>query len=95
MMDMSDDQLLGLARKEVKELLGPSSLPRWQSLVRWNDAMPQYMVGHTRLIASVRQALTEEPTLQLVGNAYDGVGIPQCIRLARQSAEYFAKRFSE
>ena len=95
MMDMSDDQLLGLARKEVKELLGPSSLPRWQSLVRWNDAMPQYMVGHTRLIASVRQALTEEPTLQLIGNAYDGVGIPQCIRLARQSAEYFAKRFSE
>jgi len=90
LMDRSDDELLGIARKEVKELLGAGSLPRWQSLMRWNEAMPQYLVGHTHLIGSIRQSLNEDPTIRLVGNAFEGVGVPQCIRLARQTAEHFA-----
>ncbi len=90
LMDKTDDELLAIARKEVKELLGANSLPRWQSIVRWNEAMPQYLVGHTQLVASIRRSLDQEPSLRLVGNAFDGVGIPQCIRLARQTAEHFA-----
>ena len=90
LMDKTDDELLAIARKEVKELLGATSLPRWQSIVRWNEAMPQYLVGHTQLVASIGQSLQEDPSLRLVGNAFDGVGIPQCIRLARQTAEDFA-----
>ncbi len=93
LMDKNDDELLGIARKEVKELLGASSLPRWQTLVRWNEAMPQYLVGHPQLVLSIRQTLQDEPSLRLVGNAFDGVGIPQCVRLARQSAEHFASLF--
>lgn len=93
LLDRSDDHLLGIAKKEVEELFGPSSLPRWQSLVRWNDAMPQYMVGHNTTIQSVRDALADEPSLRLVGNAYDGVGVPQCVRLAKQTANHFAKLF--
>jgi len=90
LMDKTDDELLAIARKEVKELLGASSLPRWQSIVRWNEAMPQYVVGHTKLVASIRQTMDADSSLRLVGNAFDGVGIPQCIRLARQTAEHFA-----
>ena len=95
LMDKSDDELLGLARKEVKELLGASSLPRWQTLVRWNEAMPQYMVGHPQLVVSIRQTLQDDKSLRLVGNAFDGVGIPQCVRLARQTAEHFASLFKD
>jgi hypothetical protein len=29
----------------------------------------------------------------LIGNAYEGVGIPQCIQLARKTAEHFANLF--
>ena len=94
LMDKSDDELLRLARKEVSELLGASSLPRLQSLVRWNEAMPLYLVGHLQLVASIREKLEGEKTLRLVGNAFDGVGIPQCIRLARKTAEHFASLFS-
>lgn len=93
LLDRSDDHLLGVAKKEVEELFGPSSLPRWQSLVRWNDAMPQYMVGHNATIKSIRDSLSEEPSLRLVGNAYDGVGVPQCVRLAKQTAAHFSKLF--
>ena len=95
MMDKSDDELLGLARKEVNELLGAGSLPRLQSLVRWNEAMPQYLVGHLQLVASIRHKLQEDKSLRLVGNAFDGVGIPQCVRLARQTAEHFASLYRD
>ncbi len=93
LLDKSDDQLLSIARKEIKELLGAGSLPRWQTIVRWNEAMPQYLVGHPKLVASIRQLMSEDNSLRLIGNAFDGVGIPQCIRLARQTAEHFASLF--
>ena len=93
LMELSDDQLLGIARKEINELLGANSLPRWQSIVRWNEAMPQYLVGHPQLVASIRHSLGQDNSLRLIGNAFDGVGIPQCIRLARQTAEHFASLF--
>lgn len=93
MLEKSDEQLLVIARNEVKELLGASSLPRWQAMVRWNEAMPQYIVGHTQLVASVREALSSEPGLRVIGNALDGVGIPQCVKLARETAEQFARDF--
>jgi oxygen-dependent protoporphyrinogen oxidase len=93
LMEKSDDQLLAIARKEVKELLGVSSLPLWQSLVRWNEAMPQYLVGHNALVSSIRDLLVDIPSLKLTGNAFDGVGIPQCVRGAKRIAEQVAKQF--
>lgn len=93
LMDKSDDELLHIARKEIKDLLGAQSLPRWQTLVRWTEAMPQYLVGHPLLVNSIRQSVDLDPTLRLVGNAFDGVGIPQCIQLARKTAEHFATLF--
>lgn len=93
LLEQSDEQLLAIARKEVKELLGVSSLPRWQSLVRWRDAMPQYLVGHNARVQSIRDLLQEIHGLHLTGNAFDGVGIPQCIRGAKQTAEKVACSF--
>lgn len=93
LMEKSDDQLLAIARSEVTKLLGVNSLPRWQSLVRWIDAMPQYLVGHKTLVQSIRTLLLETPGLKLTGNAFDGVGIPQCVRGAKQAAEQIAKQF--
>jgi protoporphyrinogen/coproporphyrinogen III oxidase len=94
LIELRDDELLAIARSEVKSLLGVSSLPRWQSLIRWNEAMPQYLIGHTQLIQQTRSALGEDATLKLIGNGLEGVGIPQCIKLARQAAEQLASLYS-
>jgi len=48
--------------------------------------MPQYVLGHAQRRTRIA-ALTREITrLHLVGNAYDGVGIPDCVRLAKDTA---------
>jgi oxygen-dependent protoporphyrinogen oxidase len=49
--------------------------------------MPQYHVGHLAKVARIEQLVATNPTLALAGNAYRGVGIPQCIASGEAAAE--------
>ena len=62
--------------------------------------MPQYELGHLDLRAVDRdRRLPSHAGLALAGNAYHGVGVPQCIQSGEQAAERIARelgaRFSE
>jgi oxygen-dependent protoporphyrinogen oxidase len=46
--------------------------------------MPQYEVGHLERVARIRDALP--PGIFVAGQAYDGVGIPDCVHSANQAA---------
>jgi oxygen-dependent protoporphyrinogen oxidase len=41
-------------------------------------------------VARIRELAAKHTGLALSGNAYDGVGIPQCIRSAKQAAAKFS-----
>ena len=49
--------------------------------------MPQYNVGHKDLVAEIEAKAAELPGIELCGNAYHGVGIPDCIHGGEQAAE--------
>lgn len=87
LLEHNDQSLLRIARQEVTELFGPSSKPKWEHVVRWERAMPQYLVGHLNLVREIRLLVSKLNTLEMTGNAFDGVGIPQCVRGAKQAAE--------
>jgi oxygen-dependent protoporphyrinogen oxidase len=48
--------------------------------------MPQYLVGHLERVAAARGHLDRTPGLVLAGSAYEGVGIPDCIRQGKEAA---------
>ena len=52
--------------------------------------MAQYAVGHQERMNRVKERVATLPGLRLAGNAYDGIGIPDCIRLGRQAARELA-----
>ncbi|MDF1502397.1 protoporphyrinogen oxidase [Roseisolibacter sp. H3M3-2] len=81
-----DDHLVGLARAELREVLGVTAAPRLSRVTRWLDAMPQYELGHAARVAAVEQRAGALPWLALAGNAYHGVGVPDCIRSGEQAA---------
>lgn len=87
LLSQDDESLLKLAKQEVSELFGPHSKPKWERIVRWERAMPQYLVGHLNLVREIRTQVSKFDTLELTGNAFDGVGIPQCVRGAKQAAQ--------
>ena len=39
----------------------------------------------------INERVAALPGLRLAGNAYDGIGIPDCIRLGRQAAKEFQR----
>jgi oxygen-dependent protoporphyrinogen oxidase len=49
--------------------------------------MPQYLIGHGERVARIEAAVGGHPWLALAGNAYRGVGIPDCIASGEAAAE--------
>ena len=87
LLDLADHELEQIARDELNELIGAQGAPIASQSVRWQQAMPQYHVGHLELVDKIEQAVATLPGLELAGNAYRGVGIPFCIRSGEQAAE--------
>lgn len=85
--DLPDDELLSLVQQELAALIGLRGEPILAQVNRWTGAMPQYHVGHLDRVARIEQLTTALPGLALAGNAYRGVGIPQCIHSGEQAAE--------
>jgi oxygen-dependent protoporphyrinogen oxidase len=68
---------------ELKQLMQYTADPvEWRAAV-WDRAMAQYPVGHAKIVAQIRAREAAIPGLFLIGNAYEGIGIPDCIRVAR------------
>ena len=83
----SDEAITSAVVDELHRIVGFSARPRFVRIFRWPRAMAQYPVGHQGRMAELQQRLAGLPNLHLAGNAYDGIGIPDCIRSGRQAAE--------
>lgn len=82
-----DEALLAIVRRELQEILGITAEPEYTQVSRWRRAMAQYAVGHQARAKRVTERVAALPGLKLAGNAYDGIGIPDCIRLGRGAAK--------
>jgi len=89
---MTDDELLALARDELRRTLGITAPPVLHRIFRWPKAMPQYTLGHLDRLVFLEERLAAHPGLFVAGNWYRGIGIPDCIASGEQAAEN-AKRF--
>lgn len=93
-LDMSDDALVETVCREMNDLLGWRPRPAFHRVSRWPKAMAQYTLGHQERVDEIRTLVRGIPGLFLAGNAYDGIGIPDCIRTGRAAAAE-ASRLSE
>lgn len=85
---MRDDTFLVEAvLADLRRLTGLAAHPRAVRVFRWSRAMAQYEVGHAKMIAEIQNRMRALPGLFLAGNAYEGIGIPDCIRTGQQAAE--------
>lgn len=94
LLDRDDQQLIQIAHESLAGLLGIRQPPIVSLVSRWNQVMPQYLVGHTERIARIRQRVANWPGLELAGNAFEGIGVPQCIHSGQQAAERLAEELA-
>jgi oxygen-dependent protoporphyrinogen oxidase len=83
---LSDEEILEIVRHELKEITGLAAVPRMTRVFRWHKAMAQYVPGHLERVARIRQAVASLTNFALAGNAYQGIGVPDCIASGLQAA---------
>lgn len=79
-----DDALVALVRADLGRIMGIAAGPLLARVFRWIGANPQYEVGHLDRVAAIEAACP--PGLHVVGAAYRGVGVPDCVRAAQTAA---------
>lgn len=93
-LDSTDSELVTFARSELERLMGPLGKMHFARVYRYRNASPQPVVGHVALLERLRALASETRGLHLVGAAYDGVGIPDCVRQARAAAHTVVQELS-
>lgn len=84
---LEDGAMTAAVLREMTPLLGIRGAPQLARVYRWPAAMPQYTLGHLERVAQARASLQRTPEVLVAGAAYEGVGIPDCIRQGRDAAE--------
>ena len=97
LLSESDEVLVATVRRELSEILGARVAgihiePEATQVSRWRRAMAQYAVGHQERMKHIAVLVAELPGLRLAGNAYDGIGIPDCIRTGRKAAKELVEK---
>jgi len=85
-LESSEEEILSVVREELRQILGISEPPLFVRVYKWKQAMAQYNVGHGARVERIRNLLAGMPGLAIAGNAYSGIGVPDCVRSGTDAA---------
>jgi oxygen-dependent protoporphyrinogen oxidase len=86
-LERSDDVIQQAVCQDLRQLLSITGDPLYVRMHRWPQSMPQYHLGHIQRVARIADRACRLPGLTLAGNAYRGVGIPDCIHSGNEAAQ--------
>lgn len=85
---LADGPLLEAVLRDLRDLIRLQGDPAFVELYRWPGSMPQYPVGHLDRVRRIERRVERWPGLALAGNAFGGVGIPDCVHSGEMAAEH-------
>ena len=86
-MPLPDEALVDAARADLHSIMGLEAEPVFHNIARWPHSMAQYTVGHAKRVERIEELVRAIPGLYLAGNAYHGIGIPDCVRMGQEAAD--------
>jgi len=87
LLEATDDAVVAAVHADVARTVGVREAPIVRHVARWHEAMPRYTVGHLDRVAAAEAGLATRPEIVLVGAAFHGVGVPDCVGQGRAAAE--------
>ena len=87
LLNKTDDQLKQIVSEELADIFGVRGAPLHTLVTRYDRAMPQYHLGHIERVERIESFAADLSGLELAGNAYKGVGIPDSVRSGESAAE--------
>jgi oxygen-dependent protoporphyrinogen oxidase len=89
---LSDDELWQIIHDELDPLIGIKAKPVFRKIYRYEQGIPQYTLGHRERRQRIEELAAKHPQLHFVGNAYYGVGLNDCVKLAHRVAGTIVRR---
>jgi protoporphyrinogen/coproporphyrinogen III oxidase len=83
---LDNEALSSRIAQELAVLLPRFAEPTRSLVQRWSPGLPQYLVGHDKLVHAARAAASPMG-VALAGLSYDGVGVPASIGSGRNAAK--------
>lgn len=87
----SDEKVVDIVRLELQQILGLRAEPLFARVYKWKSAMAQYGVGHLERLERIERLRQQLRGLALAGNAYRGIGVPDCVRSGSDAAAALTK----
>jgi len=87
----SDEKIVDIVRHELQQILGLRAEPLFARVYKWKAAMAQYGIGHLERLERIERLRQQLPGLALAGNAYRGIGVPDCVRSGSDAATALTK----
>lgn len=92
---LDDEALIAAVKADVRTLLPIQAEPIFTEITRLNHSMPQYPVGHVQSTNQlIAQLDAELKGVYITGAAFDGVGLPDCIRQGKALASKVFEQFN-
>jgi oxygen-dependent protoporphyrinogen oxidase len=85
-MRLSDGDLWQTVRRELTPLIGIRGDPTIRRIYRWDRGIPQFTLGHRERRSRIERAAARHSGLFMVGNAFHGVGLNDCVKMAHRVA---------
>ena len=85
-LNASEGEIEDIVRRDLGTILGIRSDPAFYRIYKRKQAMAQYTLGHGARVERIRAQLADMRGLALAGNAYGGIGVPDCIRSGSEAA---------
>jgi oxygen-dependent protoporphyrinogen oxidase len=91
-VDLGDDELVGIAAREIAPVHGISTPPAFARVHRWINAGAQHVVGHLTRMEQIDARLAMLPGLFVAGSGFRSIGIPDCVADGRAAGAAAADR---
>lgn len=93
-LKQSDQEVTRILLEETGCAVTVRAAPLSTTVTRHEQAIPQYAVGHHATVNQVERLLCRLPGISLIGNAYTGIGIADCVEKAESAAAIICERAS-
>lgn len=88
----SDDELIKIVSDELKDIMKISGEPDFVWISKWEKAIPQYNVGHLKIMWLIDEFEKENPGIYLCANYRGGIAVGDCVMNAEKTANKILKR---
>lgn len=90
--EKSEEDLAKAAMHDLRQIMTIKKEPEFTIVTPMVDSMPNYHLGHKDHVTEIESYMEQEyPGLYLIGASHYAVGLPDCVKFAKQTVEKIMK----